>query len=75
MVERKRTFESAMQRLEELVVRLESGDLTLEDSLQAFEEGMALTACCRGQLEAAETRLQHLVRNSDGALQLTIPES
>jgi len=54
-------FEQAIERLEALVERLEDGELDLEASLSAFEEGVALSRRCAGQLDAAERRIEILV--------------
>lgn len=54
-------FEKALEQLEALVTRLESGDLSLEQSLKAFEEGVKLTRECQTQLNEAEQRVQMLV--------------
>ena len=59
------SFEEALGRLEGLVDRLEGGDLDLEDALAAFEEGVALTRRCAGQLEEAEQRVETLMREGD----------
>ena len=59
-------FEEAFVRLEQIVTELESGELALEASLAAFEEGMALVARCQGQLDAAESKLQTLIKGEDG---------
>jgi exodeoxyribonuclease VII small subunit len=56
------SFESGLERLENLVDRLEQGELELEESLGVFEEGVALTKQCAGKLEAAEKRIEVLVR-------------
>ena len=48
------TFEDTLSQLEALVEKLESGDGTLENSLEWFEEGMALIKLCRTELESAE---------------------
>ena len=63
-----KTFEKAMQRLEEIVQVLESGELTLGDSLKVFEEGMDLAAFCSKELEAAEEKVTLLVKQSGGKL-------
>lgn len=55
-------FEDCLQRLEEIVDRLEKGDLALEESLALFEEGMKLSNSCRGQLEAAEGKVEILMK-------------
>ena len=58
------TFESSLDELEKVVSELEGGDLALERSLELFERGMGLSDTCRQQLEAAETRVEMLIRNS-----------
>jgi exodeoxyribonuclease VII small subunit len=58
-------FEDALARLETIVDRLEQGDLELEQALAAFEEGVALTRRCAGQLEDAERRIEVLVREGE----------
>jgi exodeoxyribonuclease VII small subunit len=57
-------FENQMKRLENVVAQLERADLPLEDSVKLFEEGMGLVQECRQQLEAAEGRIEILVRRS-----------
>jgi len=59
-------FESAMEQLETLVSRMESGDLSLEESLKAFEQGVHLTRFCQDQLQKAELKVQEL--NSKGEI-------
>ena len=59
-------FEEAMQRLEAIVQTLEQGEVPLEDSLKAFEEGMKLAKFCSEKLEEAEKKVSLLVRESDG---------
>ena len=54
------SFESAMEQLETLVSRMESGDLSLEESLKAFEKGVHLTRFCQDQLQKAELKVQEL---------------
>jgi exodeoxyribonuclease VII small subunit len=56
------SFESCLEELEKVVNQLEAGDLTLERSLELFERGMGLSESCRVQLEAAETRVEMLIR-------------
>lgn len=55
-------FEGALARLEAVVGRLEEGDLTLEEALTAFEEGVRLTRQCAEQLQAAERRIEVLTQ-------------
>ncbi len=56
------SFEHSLEDLEKVVRELEGGDLTLERSLELFERGMGLSDSCRKQLEAAETRVELLLR-------------
>lgn len=56
------SFESCLDELEKVVKQLEGGDLTLERSLELFERGVGLSETCRNQLEAAETRVEVLIR-------------
>jgi len=60
-------FEEALAKLEEVVDRLESGDLELEASLVAFERGVRLSRRCASELDAAEQRVEILMREG-GAL-------
>ncbi len=55
-------FEEAMERLEEIVRDLEDGDLPLEESLKAFEEGMNLIKFCSEKLEEVERKVTKLVK-------------
>ncbi len=59
-------FEEAMQRLETIVKELDSGELSLEDSIRAFEEGMKLVKFCSDKLEEAEQKVSILIRESGG---------
>lgn len=54
-------FEQSLNALETLVNKMEKGDLTLEESLQAFETGIQLTRECQARLAAAEQQVQKLV--------------
>ena len=54
-------FEDAMRELEEIVQRMERGDLRLEESLHLFERGMSLSKSCRGSLDSAELRVRKLL--------------
>ena len=54
-------FEQSMEQLEALVDALEDGDLTLEASLEAFEEGIKLTKTCQQQLDNARQKVSLLV--------------
>ena len=59
------TFEAALERLEEVVDRLEGGDLELEVALQAFEQGVKLSAHCASRLDSAERRIEVLMRDGE----------
>ncbi|SCZ55100.1 exodeoxyribonuclease VII small subunit [Thiohalomonas denitrificans] len=59
-------FERSLEELEQLVERMEHGDLTLEDSLKDFERGIELTRACQKALQEAEQKVQQLVEKSDG---------
>lgn len=59
------SFEGALERLEEIVVRLEQGELDLEEALTVFEEGVGLSRRCAEQLDAAERRIEALVQDGD----------
>ena len=57
-------FETAMHDLEELVERLEQGDLPLEESLAAFERGVLLTRACQTALKEAEQKVEILLKKA-----------
>ncbi|MDD2539538.1 MAG: exodeoxyribonuclease VII small subunit [Desulfuromonadaceae bacterium] len=61
-------FETSLKKLEEIVKRLETGSLTLEDSLKAFEEGVKHAAFCSSKLDDAERRVEILLKQKDGTL-------
>ena len=61
-------FESALLRLEEIVRKLDSGDLPLSSLLEAYEEGVTLSRFCHAKLEEAERRVEILSKQSDGTL-------
>ncbi len=62
-----RTFEQSLSELEALVERMESGDLSLEESLGAFEQGIALTRSCQQALQAAEQKVEILTARTEDA--------
>jgi exodeoxyribonuclease VII small subunit len=62
------TFEESLKKLENIVDQLEKGDMPLERSLKLFEEGVGLSAACKEQLDAAEGKVQMLVKQRDGSL-------
>ncbi len=63
-----KTFEEAVARLEEIVRAMEDGKLSLDDSLKAFEEGIALVRLCNGKLDGAEQRVRILLKGEDGSV-------
>ena len=66
------SFEAALDRLQQTVRKLESGELSLEDSLKSFEEGVRLTRVCQEQLKSAEQRIEVLTQMSaDGKAETT----
>jgi exodeoxyribonuclease VII small subunit len=65
-----KNFESALQELESVVEQLESGDLSLEDSLAAFEKGVGLVKYCNQKLNEVEEKVEVLLRDNQGRLQL-----
>ena len=63
-------FESALEDLEQVVEQLESGELSLEDSLAAFEKGVGLVKFCNQKLNEVEKKIDLLVKDKEGKLQL-----
>jgi exodeoxyribonuclease VII small subunit len=61
-------FEDALARLEQIVDTLEGGSLPLEESLKAFEEGVAMARRCARYLEDAEKRIELLTKDDSGVL-------
>ncbi len=55
------SFEEALARLEEIVEELESGQMTLEDALRRFQEGVRLRATCTEKLETAEAKIEQVL--------------
>ena len=58
-------FESSIKKLEQIVAKLEDGDISLEDSVKSFEEGVGLVKECQKQLAAAELKVKKLLDNGD----------
>jgi exodeoxyribonuclease VII small subunit len=61
------SFEASLSELEALVERMEGGEMTLEQSLGAFERGITLTKTCQQALQAAEQKVEMLTRNEPDA--------
>ncbi|WP_214853999.1 exodeoxyribonuclease VII small subunit [Exiguobacterium sp. s166] len=66
-METEQSFESALERLEEIVELLEAGEAPLEQAMNLYEEGVKLTALCQGKLSTAEQRLDQILEQ-DGTL-------
>jgi exodeoxyribonuclease VII small subunit len=65
---KKGDFEKSLTRLEEVVKRLESADLSLDEAMRLFEEGVKLSRECQKQLEQAEGRVEILLKKADGKI-------
>lgn len=63
------TFEKAMEQLEQIVQRLESGELPLEEALKTFEEGIKLSRLCADKLEESEKKVALLMERADGSVE------
>ena len=59
-------FETALKRLEEIVRKLEGGELSLDNALELFEEGIRLSRFCNMTLDQAERRVEILLKNDSG---------
>jgi exodeoxyribonuclease VII small subunit len=66
----KTAFESSLKRLEKIVATLENGDITLEESLEMYEEGIMLSQQCMEKLTQAEIKLQRITKNLNGTFGL-----
>ncbi|MFC3882861.1 exodeoxyribonuclease VII small subunit [Bacillus songklensis] len=62
------SFEEAMKKLEEIVTKLEEGDVPLEKAIQHFQEGMELSKFCHERLQQIEKQMEHVLRE-DGQLE------
>jgi exodeoxyribonuclease VII small subunit len=61
-------FEVSLKKLEDAVNRLESGDLSLDDSLRVFEEGVKHASLCSRKLNEAQKKVELLLKRKDGSL-------
>lgn len=64
-------FETALEELNQLVTKMEQGGLSLEESLQCFEKGIALTRRCQKALQEAEQKVQEVLLDSNGEISTT----
>lgn len=67
---KEKSFESSLSELERIVDQLEAGDLSLEDSLRLFEQGIKLSRDCQKRLDEAERKVEILLKNSDGSYKI-----
>ncbi|MEY4722179.1 MAG: hypothetical protein RIQ46_1904 [Pseudomonadota bacterium] len=67
------TFEDALRALEDVVRRLESGEVPLDDSITLYERGEALRKHCQARLDAAQARIEKIVAGPDGQAAGTRP--
>jgi exodeoxyribonuclease VII small subunit len=65
-------FEVALEELEKTIEQLESGDLSLEDSLGAFEKGVGLVKYCNQTLNEVEKKVELLIKDKEGKLELKV---
>ena len=66
--ESNKKFESALEELESVIEQLESGDLSLQDSLAAFEKGVGLVKYCNQKLSEVESKIGLLMKDKEGRL-------
>ncbi len=69
--ESKATFEHSLSRLEKIVETLEDGEVSLDESLKMFEEGILISKECMETLNKAEIKIKQLTKDINGKLQLT----
>jgi exodeoxyribonuclease VII small subunit len=62
-------FEERLTQLEQVVEKLERGELSLDESVRLFEEGVKLSDACKAELEKADGRVQVLVEGRNGKMQ------
>ncbi len=62
----KQSFEAALKKLEEVVEKLESGEISLDQSLKLFEQGIGLVRQCSQRLDEVESKVQMLVSDERG---------
>lgn len=67
------TFEDALKALEDVVRRLESGEVPLDESISLYERGEDLRRHCQARLDAAQARIEKIVVGPDGRVAATVP--
>ncbi len=68
---KKLSFDAALKRLEEIVDLLEAGQLSLEESLRMFEEGVKISLYCQEELQKTDGKVSLLIKKMNGGLELT----
>ena len=68
------SFEKAMEKLEEIVNNLETGNLTLEDALKAYQEGVMLSQYCNKILEEAEGKITMIMKEDNSYKEIDFPQ-
>lgn len=68
------SFEACLAALEQIVDKIETGEMNLEESLSTFEKGVHLVKTCNEKLNAVERRIELLTKDPDGKLQLSLLE-
>lgn len=68
------SFEQSLTELENIVKTMDSGELSLEASLQAFEQGIGLIRSCQSQLQQAEQKVKQLIESEQGLVLADFPE-
>ena len=67
----KKGFEQSIKELEEIVGKLEAGEVTLDESIKLFEDGMKLSKSCQSMLEEAEKKVSVLIEDENGEMKKT----
>ena len=62
------SYEDAMKKLEEIVTKLESGEISLDESMRLFQQGTELTRVCSEKLNAIERQITKLIEKTDGSV-------
>ena len=68
LMNKNESFEQALEKLEAIVHQLDQGELTLDESLKAFEEGVRLSRLCISMLDEAEAKVEALLKDPKGQL-------
>jgi len=69
----KLSFEEALKALEDIVTRLESGEISLEDSIETYTRGTLLKRHCESKLKAAQAKIEKITLNEKGEVTGTVP--